>query len=65
VHPVLEYLGFAASRNKKSEEERSPEGGEEAEKRLSHPKKPLQKKSKERRTSAHLEEQSEWQEQQA
>jgi len=39
-------LGFAASRNKKSEEERSPEGLEEVEKRLSHPKKPLQKKRK-------------------
>jgi hypothetical protein len=39
-------LGFAAGRNKKSEEGRSPEGLEETEKRLSRPKKPLQKKSK-------------------
>src|SRR5215470_1326876 len=43
---VLYYMGFAARRNKKSEEERSPEGLEEAEKRLARPKKPLQKKRK-------------------
>jgi len=37
-------LGFAASRNKKSEEERRPSGREEAEKRLSHLKKPRESK---------------------
>ena len=34
---ALADVGFAASRNKKSEEERSPERREEAEKRLSRP----------------------------
>jgi hypothetical protein len=48
-------MGFTDSGNKKSEEERSPEGLEEAEKELSPAKKPLrgQRKSR-RRTSAHL-----------
>jgi hypothetical protein len=54
----LEVLGFEARRNKKSEEERSPEGLEKVEKRLSHPKKPLREKGKQVKASAHLEEPS-------
>jgi IstB-like ATP binding protein len=40
------YLGFEHGRNKKLEEERSPEGLEEAKKGLSPPKNPLQKREK-------------------
>ncbi len=43
---MVSNLGFAHSRNKKSEEERSPSGLEEAEKKLSPPKKPLQQEKK-------------------
>ena len=62
---VLQMSGFAASRNRKSEEERSPEGLEEAEKKRAHPEKPLQQKRKQAKDFCCFEEQSSWQEQQA
>jgi len=48
------FQGFAASRNRKSEEERSPERLEEAEKKLAHPKNHFSKRESRRRTSAVL-----------
>jgi hypothetical protein len=40
------YLGFAAGRNRNSEEERSHSGLQEREKKLFYPQKPLQKQEK-------------------
>jgi hypothetical protein len=42
------YLGFAAGRNRKSEEERSPEGLEAGEKELAHSKSLFRNEKKKR-----------------